>query len=128
MSTSFRLVWFIQFVSLLVCVPLFCWLGSLVPSLLLLLFCVLFFGDIGIMLYREKMPEEKIRYRKSCAMGIVDMLCTLVFGGMAAWIVFDVVFMLPGFTTADWQFWAFQGLLVYIFFRKIYIYKNFTYL
>ena len=93
------------------------------PEILLGLFAVVFFLEIGILEQQNKYRKEEIFYHKSGFFALLDLLAVIVF-----LIKFSVLILSQFFSISflENKFYVI-ALILYTIIRKIYIYKNYTY-
>ena len=93
------------------------------PEILLGLFAVVFFLEIGILEQQNKYKKEEIFYHKSGFFALLDLLAVIVF-----LIKFSVLILSQFFSISflENKFYLI-ALILYTIIRKIYIYKNYTY-
>ena len=93
------------------------------PEILLGLFAVVFFLEIGILEQQNKYRKEEIFYHKSGFFALLDLLAVIVF-----LIKFSVLILSQFFSISflENKFYLI-ALILYTIIRKIYIYKNYTY-
>ena len=93
------------------------------PEILLGLFAVVFFLEIGILEQKNKYKKEEIFYHKSGFFALLDLLAVIVF-----LIKFSVLILSQFFSISflENKFYLI-ALILYTIIRKIYIYKNYTY-
>ena len=93
------------------------------PEILLGLFAVVFFLEIGILEQQNKYRKEEIFYHKSGFFALLDLLAVIIF------LIKFLVLILSQFFSISFlenKFYAI-ALILYTIIRKIYIYKNYTY-
>ena len=93
------------------------------PEILLGLFAVVFFLEIGILEQQNKYRKEEIFYHKSGFFALLDLLAVIVF-----LIKFSVLILSQFFSISylENKFYLI-ALILYTIIHKIYIYKNYTY-
>ena len=93
------------------------------PEILLGLFAVVFFLEIGILEQQNKYKKEEIFYHKSGFFALLDLLAVIIF-----LIKFSVLILSQFFSISflENKFYVI-ALILYTIIRKIYIYKNYTY-
>ena len=93
------------------------------PEILLGLFAVVFFLEIGILEQQNKYRKEEIFYHKSGFFALLDLLVVIIF-----LIKFSVLILSQFFSISflENKFYVI-ALILYTIIRKIYIYKNYTY-
>jgi len=93
------------------------------PEILLGLFAVVFFLEIGILEQQNKYRKEEIFYHKSGFFALLDLLAVIIF-----LIKFSVLILSQFFSISylENKFYLI-ALILYTIIRKIYIYKNYTY-
>ena len=114
----FSLLQFITFIFIIVYQSM-----AVNPEILLGLFAVVFFLEIGILEQQNKYKKEEIFYHKSGFFALLDLLAVIVF-----LIKFSVLILSQFFIISflENKFYLI-ALILYTIIRKIYIYKNYTY-
>ena len=114
----FSLLQFIAFIFIIVYQSM-----AVNPEILLGLFAVVFFLEIGILEQQNKYRKEEIFYHKSGFFALLDLLGVIVF-----LIKFSVLILSQFFSISflENKFYLI-ALILYTIIRKIYIYKNYTY-
>ena len=114
----FFLLQFIDFIFIIVYQSM-----AVNPEILLGLFAVVFFLEIGILEQQNKYRKEEIFYHKSGFFALLDLLAVIVF-----LIKFSVLILSQFFSISflENKFYVI-ALILYTIIRKIYIYKNYTY-
>ena len=114
----FYLLQFITFIFIIVYQSM-----AVNPEILLGLFAVVFFLEIGILEQQNKYRKEEIFYHKSGFFALLDLLAVIVF-----LIKFSVLILSQFFSISflENKFYLI-ALILYTIIRKIYIYKNYTY-
>ena len=114
----FSLLQFITFIFIIVYQSM-----AVNPEILLGLFAVVFFLEIGILEQQNKYKKEEIFYHKSGFFALLDLLAVIVF-----LIKFSVLILSQFFSISflENKFYVI-ALILYTIIRKIYIYKNYTY-
>ena len=114
----FFLLQFIDFIFIIVYQSM-----AVNPEILLGLFAVVFFLEIGILEQQNKYRKEEIFYHKSGFFALLDLLAVIVF-----LIKFSVLILSQFFSISFLENkYYLIALILYTIIRKIYIYKNYTY-
>ena len=93
------------------------------PEILLGLFAVVFFLEIGILEQQNKYRKEEIFYHKSGFFALLDLFSVMLF-----FIKFLVLILSQFFSISFLENkYKLTALLLYTIIRKIYIYKRYTY-
>ena len=93
------------------------------PEILLGLFAVVFFLEIGILEQQNKYRKSEIFYHKSGFFALLDLFSVMLF------MIKFLVLILSQFFTISYleNKYYLIALILYTIIRKIYIYKNYTY-
>ena len=88
-----------------------------------LLFAMVFISEMSLVFLQSKMNESEIYYKKSCAFAVGDL------SAATAYLGYFFVFLCAWFFERSFEYliWPLVILFAYTLFRKIYIFKNYTY-
>lgn len=123
MTNWHRIFYYLQFAVITVFIAVIFFRGIQGTWLMTLLMGAFYFTEFAILEQQRKMNKDMVFYRKSGFFALFD----LVF--VTAFLIYTLIFAVDYLFSATFIYFTYPFLvvLVYTLFRKIYIYKHYTY-
>lgn len=122
MTTIHKLIYALQFLLNIGVIALIVFSDPTVGQIALCL-AMVFISELFLVYAQSKMNESEIYYKKSCLFALGDLTAATVYIGY--FITFIGAYFLH--RSFDYLIWPLVILFAYTLFRKIYIFKNYTY-